>query len=121
MAIQIDPAMHSMPQRMQDEFRHEVAGTRGGPISAAVLPLNRELIDRQRRIEALTAERDAARASVQKAVKLLVGIHELLYPPPLKTEDGRTLVFRPDDPDPHEVLQKLSDRIRALDEEVRKL
>ena len=38
----------------------------------------------------------------------------MLYPAPVTTDDGRTMVFRPKDPDPHEVLQALSDRIRAL-------
>jgi hypothetical protein len=53
MAIRIDPALNTMPQRLQDEFRYEVGGVRGGPISAAVLPLNSVLLDRQARIEAL--------------------------------------------------------------------
>ena len=56
MALQVDPALQAMPQRLQDEFRREVAGTRRGPIADAVLPLNGALIDRQRRIDALTAE-----------------------------------------------------------------
>ena len=56
MAIQIDPVLHAMPQRIQDEFRREVAGSRRGPISDAVLPLNSALIDRQRRIDAMTSE-----------------------------------------------------------------
>lgn len=64
--------------------------------------------------EVLRAERDHARACLDNAVKLLTGIHALLYPAPVTTEDGRTMVFRPKDPDPHEVLQALSDRIRAL-------
>lgn len=66
-------------------------------------------------------EREQARARVDIAVKLLTGIHSLLYPAPITTEDGRTMVFRPKDPDPHEVLQELSDRIRAIPEELEKL
>lgn len=64
------------------------------------------------------AERDHARASLGNAVKMLTGIHALLYPAPVKLEDGRTMVFRPESPDPHEVLQALSDRIRALPDEL---
>lgn len=64
--------------------------------------------------EALRHERDHARARMESAVKLLAGIHALLYPPPVKTADGKTMVFRPTSPDPHEILQELSDRIRAL-------
>ena len=64
--------------------------------------------------EVLRAERDHTRACLDNAVKLLAGIHALLYPAPVTMDDGRTMVFRPKDPDPHEVLQALSDRIRAL-------
>jgi len=63
-------------------------------------------------------ERDHARAHYESAVRLLNGIHALLYPPSIKTPDGRTMVFRPKDPDPHQVLQALSDRIRALPDEL---
>jgi len=66
-------------------------------------------------------EREQARARVDSAVKLLTGIHSLLYPAPIKTEDGRTMVFRPKDPDPHTILQELSDRIRALPDELAKM
>ncbi len=65
-------------------------------------------------IEVLRAERDQARGRVDYAVKLLTGIHSLLYPSPITTADGRTFLFRPEDPDPHVILQELSDRIRAL-------
>ena len=54
-------------------------------------------------------------------MRLLVGIHSLLYPAPIKMADGRTMVFRPTDPDPHTILQMLSDRIRALPDELAKL
>lgn len=59
-------------------------------------------------------QRDHARACYDSAVKLLTGIHALLYPAPITVPDGRTMVFRPNDLDPHAVLQELSDRIRAL-------
>lgn len=69
-------------------------------------------------IERLRAERDNARARFELAAKLLTGIHALLYPPPTTLPDGRTFVFRPENPGPHEVLQELSDRIRALPDEI---
>jgi len=69
-------------------------------------------------MKAAVAERDHARAHYESAVRLLNGIHALLYPPSIKTPDGRTMVFRPKDPDPHQVLQALSDRIRALPDEL---
>lgn len=68
--------------------------------------------------EALRFTRVLAQARYENAVKLLTGIHELLYPAPVNTPDGRTLLFRPDDTDPHAVLQLLSDRIRAIPAEL---
>lgn len=64
--------------------------------------------------QVLTAKLDHARAQYESAAKLLRGIHALLYPAPLKLEDGRVMVFRPEGLDPHQLLQELSDRIRAL-------
>lgn len=66
-------------------------------------------------------ELERSRAQMDSAVKLLSGIHALLYPSPIETNDGKTMVFRPNELDPHEVLQELSDRIRALPDELRKL
>ena len=66
--------------------------------------------------EWLIQERDHARAQFQYAVHLLTGIHSLLYPAPVTTPDGRTMVFRPENP--HEFMQALSDRIRALPDEL---
>ena len=66
-------------------------------------------------------EREQARAKVDIAVRLLTGIHSLLYPAPVTTADGRTMVFRPKSEDQHEILQELSDRIRALPDELAKL
>lgn len=72
-------------------------------------------------IEVLRAERDQARARVDYAVKLLTSVHSLLYPAPFTTADGQVMVFRPKNSDPHETLQELSDRIRALPDELAKL
>lgn len=66
--------------------------------------------------EVLRHERDHARAQLDNAVKLLANIHNLLYPKPVTTPDGRTMVFRPENP--HEFMQALSDRIRALPDEM---
>ena len=49
-------------------------------------------------------------------MKLLTGIRNLLYPAPVTTQDGRTMVFRPGNS--HEFMQALSDRIRALPDEM---
>jgi len=68
--------------------------------------------------EVLLAERDHALTRLDIAVKQLVGIHALLYPAPVAMPDGRTMEFRPKSTDPHEVLQALSDRIRAIPDEL---
>jgi len=74
---------------------------------------------------ALMAERDQLRAEVQhhiatreRLLLTLTSIHALMYPPPIKTPDGRTMVFRPNDPDPHTILQALSDRIHAIPDQI---
>lgn len=79
-----------------------------------------ELRRLHRQSEVLRAERDHARACYDATVKLLVGIHALLYPAPTTLPDGRVMVFRPKSLDPHDVLQELSDRIRALPDELEK-
>lgn len=71
-----------------------------------------------RHIQRVTDERDHARACLDNGVKILTGIHFLLYPKPINTPDGRTMVFRPKNPDPHEVLQELSERIRAIPDDM---
>lgn len=77
-----------------------------------------EIESLHRTIEVLVHERDRARARYNHTTKLLVGIHSLLYPAPITTTDGRTMMFRPKNP--HDYLQTLSDRIRALPEELLK-
>lgn len=83
--------------------------------------MNDEVDHLKRMVEVLRAERDQARASADNAVKLLTGIHSLLYPAPFKMADGTVVVFRPKSVDPHEVLQELSDRIRALPDRLSEL
>ena len=87
-------------------------------VEAALMRAGQQIERLQRHNEILRAERDNARARVDSSVTLLTGILALLYPPPIKMPDGTTRAFRPKDPDPHEVLQELSDRIRALPDEL---
>lgn len=78
-----------------------------------------KLVDQYKRAaEVYAAKCDHAKACYDRAVRVLTGIHALLYPKTISTSDGRTMVFRPKDPDPHQVLQELSDRIRALPDEL---
>jgi hypothetical protein len=77
-----------------------------------------ELRRLHRECKILSIELDHARIMYENAVKLLTGINSLLYPPATRLPDGRTMVFRPTDPDPHALLQELSDRIRALPDEI---
>lgn len=85
-------------------------------LEAALMRAGHQIEQLQRQCEVLRAERDQARAQVDSAVKLLTAIHSCMYPSAVKTEDGRLMVFRPDNP--HEYMQALSDRIRALPDEI---
>ena len=69
-------------------------------------------------VAVLKAENAHARDCLNSATTLLIGIHSLMYPPEITTADGRVMVFRPKSIDPHEILQGLSDRIRALPDEL---
>jgi hypothetical protein len=64
--------------------------------------------------DALRAQRDNARAKVDRAVQILVGIHGLMNPPTFDT-DGHTFVFTHD---AINRLQKLSDAIRAIPDRI---
>lgn len=66
----------------------------------------------------LFIEREHAQIMYERAIELMTGIYSLLYPAPTALPDGRVMMFRPKSPDPHEVLQELSDRIRALPDEM---
>lgn len=94
-----------------DELDREVVFTMDALIADSERLFNRAQI--------FAAERDNARACYDNAVRLLIGIHSMMYPPQVKLPDGRTMTFRPTDPDPHVVLQELSDRIRALPDRLR--
>lgn len=72
-------------------------------------------------IKVLRYERDKARARCDRFTKILLGIHNLLYPPHINADDGRTIAFRPEGIDPHDLMQRLSDRIRAIPDELSKL
>lgn len=85
-------------------------------LEAALMRAGQQIEQLQRQVEVLRAERDQARARVDSAVKLLTGIHSCMYPSAMKMEDGRSMVFRPENP--HEYLQALSDRIRAIPDEM---
>ena len=68
--------------------------------------------------EIFSHELDRLRSTLDNAVNLLSRSHALLYPPHITTSDGKVHMFRPTNVDPHVVLQELSDRIRALPEEI---
>lgn len=83
---------------------------------AALMRAGQQIEQLQRQCEILRAERDHARARVDNAVKLLASIHSCMYPMAVKAGDGRLMVFRPENP--HEYMQALSDRIRAIPDEM---
>lgn len=65
-------------------------------------------------------ERDEAIHKLNNMIQHLLRIHALLYPP-MQEVAGKTYTFRPSSIDPHEVLQELSDRIRAIPDEMEKI
>lgn len=65
------------------------------------------------RVVANERDREAARAKFLG--DYLARIHGYLYPP-LMTVEGRTYAFHP--PNPHEYMQKLSDAIRAIPDQI---
>ncbi len=69
-------------------------------------------------ITVLPAEVERARAQRDHLVKILSGIHMLLYPTRMTDSEGRTWEFR--SPMVHEQIQELSDRIRAIPDEIAK-
>ncbi len=87
--------------------------------------VDREMQYREQ-VEALQRERDALSMECERrqqfaesAVRVLSSIHALLYPAQVVTTDaGKIYVFRPTTIDPHEILQALSNRIRAIPSEI---
>jgi len=53
-------------------------------------------------------------------IQVLMGIYNSLYPPITHLQDGRAFAFRPQNLDPHEYIQALSDKIRAIPDEITK-
>ena len=88
-------------------------------IEAALMRAGHQIDQLQRENRVFRGERDQARARVDRAVELLTSIHSCMYPNAVKMADGRLMVFRPENP--HEYMQALSDRIRALPDELEKL
>lgn len=75
------------------------------------------LVDQYKRAAEVHAyERDHAKACYDRTVKILTGIHALLYPPRVTHDDGKTFEFH--SPHVHEQMQTLSDRIRAIPDEI---
>lgn len=70
----------------------------------------------ERAAESYVVERDHAKACYDRAVRILTGIHALLYPPRFTDRDGRTWQFK--SPLAEEQMQELSDRIRALPDDI---
>ena len=81
--------------------------------------------DREERIlymtknnEALLHHLERERVKSESLLDILMGIHALLYPPRVTLADGRVFAFH--SPIVEEQMQALSDRIRAIPEELRK-
>lgn len=111
-----------------EEFYNAMQGYRCAPMENQrevvahfenVKRLIRKRVGSEREREALIAERNHARTCYDRAIRLLTGIHAMLYPSRTTDNDGRTWAFH--SPMVHEQMQELSDRIRALPDELAKL
>ena len=89
---------------------------RGNAIIAAFDEQNAQIERYKKAAEIYAAERDHANQRYFNAVRLLTGIHALLYPPRFTDHDGRTWQFK--SPLAEEQMQALSDCIRALPDEI---
>lgn len=90
-------------------------GVNDGTVSAKYLGWHRADVMSDL-LSAAEKERDNANQRYSSAVRLLTGIHALLYPPRFTDHDGRTWQFK--SPLVEEQMQELSDRIRALPDEI---
>lgn len=101
-------------QRERDEIRAAFEDSQAA-CRAAIEAGNDLVRDR----DALSMECERRQQFAESAVRVLLSIHALLYPTQVvTTEAGKTYVFRPTTLDPYEVLQELSDRIRAIPSEL---
>jgi len=78
--------------------------------------LTREEIERENEI--LHMEKAHIQARYDHAIKILTAIHSATYPKVVEHE-GKTFAFRPEDH--HLFMQALSDRIRAIPDEIAKI
>lgn len=70
-------------------------------------------------VKMLRCERDAARYKQERTVRILTGIHALLYPPRFTDSEGRMWQLK--SPIVEEQMQKLSDKIRTIPDEIEAL
>lgn len=103
---------------LADRYAHVYSFVGDDAMPEARQALRAEIEALVRDAERLRIERDHAMALYDGASRLIGGIYALMYPPKTKLADGRVMVFMPQKPDPHVVLQELSDRIRALPDEL---
>lgn len=69
-------------------------------------------------LEVARLELAAARRHVELLVKVLVGIHQLLYPPVMRMPNVM-MRFHLEKSDVNAYMQELSDRIRAIPDEIK--
>lgn len=78
----------------------------------------KRVLDLERTLEIWRHRAEHAEACYQNAVRILTDIHALLHPPQVTTPDGRKFVFK--SPMLDEQVQALSDKIRAIPNELAK-
>jgi hypothetical protein len=96
----------------------EVEGWKASAENRLLIQGEREktIAELREQVTILQHEVDAARHSKERAVRILTGIHALLHPPIFTDRDGKMWQFK--SPIIEEQMQALSDRIRAIPEEI---
>lgn len=95
-----------------------MSGSRHHFCGHALLSRDARIAELERENERVRIELRAARRRADGTTDMLLRIHALLYPSLSALPNGTMMAFRPKSIDPHEVLQEISDRIRALPNEI---
>ena len=120
-------------QCYKNEIYPEKECTGYNPFEMLIDALNKEISSQSARMKELEAEntrlmrhaeiymleRDGARACYDKTIKILWGIYALLNPPFVRDSNGAILEFS--SPNKAWQIQELSDRIRAIPDELEAL
>jgi predicted lipoprotein len=98
---------------------HDDENEANAALIAALRNSAEELIRDARRLEATRYQLRVEQAKFQQAIRVLSSIHATLYPPRFAGPDGKVHEFH--SPLVHQQMQEISDRIRAIPDELKAL